>query len=108
MAVDVHSWKPGLSNVTGGLTGPAIKPIGVAMVHKVHRAVNIPIIGIGGISTWADAVEYLLVGATAIQVGTANFIDPHCTMDIREGLIEYLKRRKMSSITELIGKAQVT
>jgi dihydroorotate dehydrogenase (NAD+) catalytic subunit len=108
MAVDVHSWKPRLTNGTGGLTGPAIKPVGVAMVHRIYRSVDIPIIGIGGIADWTDAVEYHLVGAMAIQVGTANFIDPGCTMRIRKGLIEYLKERGLSSVTDLIGKAQVS
>jgi dihydroorotate dehydrogenase (NAD+) catalytic subunit len=104
MAVDVDTWKPGLSNITGGLSGPAIKPVGVAMVHKVFRKVDLPIIGIGGISNWRDAVEYHLVGARALQVGTASFIDPDASMKIIAGLSGYLKARKLASLTDLIGK----
>lgn len=107
MAVDIEEWRPCLSNGIGGLSGPAIKPVAVAMVHKAARAVSIPIIGIGGISTVADAVEFHLVGAHGLQVGTANFIDPDTTMKIIAGLDDYLAARQLSSIYDIIGKVRV-
>ncbi|MCK5127858.1 MAG: dihydroorotate dehydrogenase [candidate division Zixibacteria bacterium] len=107
MAVDIETWKPGLTNITGGLSGPAIKPVAIAMVHKVFRAVDIPIIGIGGISNWRDAVEYHLVGARGLQVGTANFIDPDASMKIIKGISGYMKNQKISSLYDLIGKVRL-
>jgi dihydroorotate dehydrogenase (NAD+) catalytic subunit len=107
MAIDVLDWRPRLSNTTGGLSGPAIKPVAVAMVHKVSRAVDIPVIGIGGISTAEDAIEFHLVGAHAVQIGTANFIDPGTSMNVIAGLEKYLSQRKLSSIYDLIGKARI-
>lgn len=107
MAIDVEDWMPRLSNTTGGLSGPAIKPVAVAMVHKVARAVDIPIIGIGGISNWKDAVEFHLAGARGIQVGTANFVDPDASMKIIAGLSDYLAARKLDSIYDIIGKVKV-
>lgn len=107
MAIDSESWTPRLSNITGGLSGPAIKPVAVAMVYKVARAVDLPIIGIGGIATWADAVEFHLAGAIGLQVGTANFVDPDTTMSIIEGLTRYLSTRKLASLHDLIGKVRV-
>jgi len=108
MAVNVHDWRPSLSNTTGGLSGPAIKPVAVAMVYKVARAVDIPIIGIGGITTPADAVEFHLVGARAIQIGTANFIDPDAGMKIIAGLRQYLAERRLGSIHDIIGKVKTS
>lgn len=107
MAIDVQTWKPGLSNITGGLSGPAIKPVAVAMVYKVARNVDIPIIGIGGISTWMDAIEFHLAGALGLQVGTANFIDPDTGMKIIKGTAAYLSARKLSSISAIVGKVRI-
>lgn len=107
MAVDIDTRKPCLSNGTGGLSGPAIKPVAVAMVHKVFRAVDIPIIGIGGISNWSDAVEFHLVGALGLQVGTANFIQPDATMKIIDGLSRYMSANNFESIKDLVGKVRV-
>jgi dihydroorotate dehydrogenase (NAD+) catalytic subunit len=106
MAINVDNWEPYLSNITGGLSGPAVKPVALAMVYKVAHAVDIPIIGIGGISVPADAVEFHLAGACGIQVGTANFIDPDVTMKIIKGLSSYLSERKLSSIDQIIGKVR--
>lgn len=102
---DINTWKPHITNVTGGLTGPAIKPIALAMVRDVHRHCQLPIIGIGGIMNYKDVVEFMLCGATAVQVGTALFIDPTAPLKIIEGLKKYLKNKKLASVTELIGKA---
>lgn len=107
MSVSIHDWQPRLTNGTGGLSGPAIKPVAVAMVHKVASAVDIPIIGIGGISDTADAVEFHLVGARGLQIGTANFVNPDTSMTIIKGLSEYLKQRKLASIHDIIGKVQL-
>jgi dihydroorotate dehydrogenase (NAD+) catalytic subunit len=107
MAVSVESWRPCLSNGTGGLSGPAIKPVAVAMVYKAALAVDIPIIGIGGIMNAADAVEFFLVGADAIQVGTANFVDPDATINIIAGLSDYLSKRRLRSIHDIIGKVKI-
>ena len=107
MAVNIDSWRPCLSNGTGGLSGPAIKPVAVAMVYKTAQAIDIPIMGIGGIMNAADAVEYFLVGASAIQVGTANFVDPDATMKIIAGLSDYLSKRGLRSIQDIIGKVKM-
>lgn len=107
MAIDTETWKPRLSNGTGGLSGPAIRPVAVAMVYKTARALDIPVIGIGGIADWTNAVEFHLAGATAIQVGTANFIDPDATMKIIAGLSRYLAARKLAAITEIIGQVRI-
>ncbi|HXL01015.1 MAG: dihydroorotate dehydrogenase [Dysgonamonadaceae bacterium] len=106
MAIDVESRKPLLSTVTGGLSGPCIKPIALRMVWQVYHAVNIPIIGIGGISNWKDAVEFILAGATAIQIGTYNFIDPTVSVKVIEGIENYLDRHNLRSISALIGKLE--
>lgn len=104
MAINPETRRPVLKNITGGLSGPAIKPVALRMVWQVAKAVKIPIIGIGGIMNTLDAVEFLLAGATAVEVGTANFIDPLITVKIIDGLQDYLLRHKMNSVTELIGK----
>ncbi len=104
MAIDVESRKPKLSTVTGGLSGPCIKPIAVRMVWEVFNAVKIPIIGMGGICNWQDAIEFILAGSAAIQVGTYNFIDPAATIKILEGIESYLHRHNIDSVTELIGQ----
>ena len=104
MAIDVESRKPKLSTITGGLSGPCIKPIAVRMVHEVFHAVNIPVIGMGGICNWQDAIEFILAGATAIQVGTYNFIDPTASVKIVEGIHDYLQRHGIPSVRDLVGK----
>lgn len=103
MAIDAEKRRPVLSTVTGGLSGPAVKPIALRMVYQVSKAVKIPVIGLGGISNAADAIEFILAGATAIQVGTANFIDPTITIKIIDGITDYLQRHQMHNINELIG-----
>jgi dihydroorotate dehydrogenase (NAD+) catalytic subunit len=107
MAIDVETWRPRLGNVTGGLSGPAIRPIAVLAVYEVARAVNIPIVGQGGIETVSDALEFLLAGASAIGIGTANFTDPRVPERIVAGLSDYLQRHGLSTIAELTGKANV-
>lgn len=103
MAIDVEKQRPYLSTITGGLSGPAVKPIAVRMVWQVAHAVNIPVIGLGGIASAADALEFLMAGAKAVQVGTANFIDPTVTMKIIEGLEDYCKRHGINNINDIIG-----
>jgi dihydroorotate dehydrogenase (NAD+) catalytic subunit len=103
MAIDAEKRKPVLSTITGGLSGPAIKPIALRMVWQVARAVKIPVIGIGGITTATDAIEFLLAGASAIQVGTANFIDPQATVKIISGIEDYMRRHGITEVKQLIG-----
>ena len=106
MAVDIHTRKPRLANITGGLSGPAIKPVALRMVWQAARAVNIPVVGIGGIMTWEDALEFLIVGAAAVQVGTGNFVNPKATMEILEGIETYLKDKGIGKVTDLMGTLQ--
>jgi len=103
MAVDIGTMKPSLSTITGGLSGPAVKPVALRMVWQVAKAVKIPVIGIGGIMTAADAVEFLLAGACAIQVGTASFIDPRNSIRVLDGIAKYLNDKRFSDIKEIIG-----
>ncbi|MDD2798678.1 MAG: dihydroorotate dehydrogenase [Bacteroidales bacterium] len=103
MAIDVEKRRPLLSTVTGGLSGPCVKPVALAMVWKTAKAVKIPVVGMGGIMDWKDAVEFLLAGASAVQVGTANFIDPTVCLKIIDGLNDYLDRHNYSSVNEIIG-----
>ena len=103
MAIDVERQRPCLSTVTGGLSGPCVKPLAVRMVWQVAHAVKIPVIGLGGISTAADALEFLMAGAKAVEVGTANFIDPTVTMKIIAGLEDYCQRHGVKDINEIIG-----
>ncbi|MBI3110109.1 MAG: dihydroorotate dehydrogenase [Ignavibacteriales bacterium] len=103
MAVDIYKKKPKLSTVTGGLSGPAIKPIALAKVYEAAQVVSLPIIGIGGIMTAEDALEFLLVGATAVQVGTANFIDPSAGVKVAEGMRSYAQRFGVSDLGQLVG-----
>jgi len=107
MSVDVHTRKPRLANRTGGLSGPAIRPIAVRMVHQVVQAVSVPVIGIGGIVRPMDALEFLIVGATAVQVGTANFIDPTAMMTIIEGIEDFCIAEGIDDIHQLIGSLKV-
>lgn len=103
MAIDVKSRRPKLANIVGGLSGPAIKPIALRMVWQVAQTVKIPVIGIGGITTTEDALEFLLAGATAIEIGTANFINPRASQEIVEGLARYVTDNRLNSISEAIG-----
>ncbi len=107
MAVDVKTRRPRLANTIGGLSGPAIRPIAVRLVHQVVQAVEIPVIGVGGISRAIDALEFLIVGACAVQVGTANFIDPHAMATIIAGLEEFCRDEGISDINDLIGTLEV-
>lgn len=103
MAVDVERRRPVLSTITGGLSGPAVKPVAVRMVWQVARAVKIPVIGLGGIMTARDALEFIMAGATAVQVGTANFVNPAVTMEIIRGIERYGREHGIADIHELIG-----
>ncbi|MBC7074823.1 MAG: dihydroorotate dehydrogenase [Syntrophomonadaceae bacterium] len=105
MAVDIEKRKPVLGNIFGGLSGPAIKPVALRMVYQVYREVNLPIIGGGGIMNYIDALEFIMVGATAVSIGTANFISPCIARDILEDLKGYLRQHKLGSIRELVGAA---
>lgn len=107
MAIDVDTWRPRLGNVTGGLSGPAIRPIAVLAVYEVARAVSIPIIGQGGIENISDALEFFLAGATAISIGTANFTDPRIPERLVEQLDAYLVGRGLHAVGELVGRANV-
>lgn len=103
MAIDINKRKPVLSTVTGGLSGPCIKPVALRMVWQTYNAVKIPIIGMGGISCWQDAIEFILAGASAIQIGTYNFIDPTISVKVVDGIESYLEKNNIKSISELIG-----
>ena len=107
MAVDIERRKPQLSIRTGGLSGPAVKPVALRMVYDVAHAVKIPVIGLGGISSAADAIEFLMCGATAIQIGTANFVDPTVTIKVIEGLDSWLDAHGCQSVHEIIGALEV-
>ncbi|MCF8363429.1 MAG: dihydroorotate dehydrogenase [Prolixibacteraceae bacterium] len=107
MAIDAETRKPMLSTVTGGLSGPAIKPIALRMVWQVAQAVKIPVIGIGGIMDATDAIEFILAGASAVQVGTANFVEPNTTINIIEGIDVYLEKHNYNNINNLIGGLQL-
>jgi dihydroorotate dehydrogenase (NAD+) catalytic subunit len=105
-AVDIETRRPRLTNNKGGLSGPAIKPIALAMVATVHENCRLPIIGVGGIATWQDVVEFLLCGASAVQIGTALFVDPEAPLKIVGGLKTYLQTHKIKSIKDLVGKLE--
>jgi len=106
MAIDIETRKPKIANLTGGLSGPAVKPIAVRMVHEVSKAVDIPVIGMGGITTWEDAIEFFLAGADAIAVGTANFIDPMAAIQIIDGINDYLDRKQIARVADIVGKME--
>ena len=103
MAVNVKTRKPVLSTVTGGLSGPCVKPVALRMVWQVAKVVKIPVVGLGGISCANDAIEFLLAGASAIQIGTANFIDPTITIKVIDGINDYLDQNGFKSVKEIIG-----
>lgn len=103
MAIDVKTRRPKLSTITGGLSGPAVKPIAVRMVWQVAQRVNVPIIGLGGIASWEDAVEFMLAGATAVQIGTYNFVDPRACVEVAKGIEAYTEENGFSSYADLVG-----
>ena len=106
MAIDIYSRKPILGNITGGLSGPAIKPVALYMVYEVSKVVKIPVIGCGGISTAADALEFIMAGATAVQTGTAGFSNPTAPVEILEGIEDFMTKKRINSIEEIIGTAR--
>ena len=103
MAIDIETRRPKIANITGGLSGPAIKPVALRMVWQVVQTVNIPVVGIGGIMTAKDALEFLIAGAVAVQIGTANFINPHATTDVIDGIETFLMERNISDISDIIA-----
>lgn len=107
MSIDTNTFRPRLGNITGGLSGPAIKPVAVRMVWEVSQSVDVPLVGIGGIVTAQDAVEFFLAGATAVAVGTANFINPRAMTDIIDGIEKFLKERRLNDIHKIIGKVKI-
>jgi len=107
MAIDIKTKRPKLSNIIGGLSGPAIKPVALKMVWQVAKAIKLPIIGIGGIMTYEDAVEFMIVGATAVQIGTANFIDPSASEKIIDGIKSYCEQNNINEINKIIGAVEL-
>jgi dihydroorotate dehydrogenase (NAD+) catalytic subunit len=103
MAIDVHTRRPKLTNIVGGLSGPAIRPIAVRMVYECRQAVKLPIIGMGGIATADDVLEFMIAGATAVQVGTANFVDPFLWKRLLDGIRAYMRQHEITRLTELTG-----
>lgn len=106
MRIDIKTRRPILKNNMGGLSGPAVFPVAVRMVHQCYKAVNIPIIGMGGISTWEDAVEMMLAGACAVQMGTAIFTDPYSPLKVIDGIAEYMEKNSIKSLSEIVGQCQ--
>lgn len=107
MAINAEKRKPVLSTITGGLSGPCVKPVALRMVWQSAKVLNIPIIGLGGISNWKDAVEFMLAGATAIQIGTYNFIDPTISIQVIDGINDYCDRHGFKSVKGIIGALEV-
>jgi len=107
MAVDIYRKKPRLANIFGGLSGPAVRPVGVAMTFKVSRCVKIPVIGIGGIVTASDALEYIIAGASAVEIGTGNFLDPDTPVNVLEGIRKYMRERGVARISDLTGSIKI-
>ena len=103
MKIDIHKKKFALANKTGGLSGPAIKPVAIRMVYQVSQAVNLPIIGMGGIANAEDAIEFMMAGATGVAVGAMNFVNPYLTVEVVEGMKDYMKQYQVQNIKELIG-----
>ncbi len=108
MAIDIDTRRPKLSNIVGGLSGPAIRPIAVRMVYECQRAVRIPVIGMGGIASARDVLEFIIAGATAVQVGTANFVDPFIWSKLLDGVREYLRSHRIDRIADLVGSIDTT
>ena len=106
-AFNIYTKKPRIKNITGGLSGPAIKPVALAKVLEISRNVDIPIIGIGGISNWKDAVEFMICGASAVQLGTINFVNPNASIEIIDGLVNYCKETSLNKISDLIGSYSI-
>jgi dihydroorotate dehydrogenase (NAD+) catalytic subunit len=106
MAIDIETRLPRLANVTGGLTGPCIKPIAIKLVWEAAKAVKIPIIGMGGIQTAADAIEFIMAGASAVAVGTANFYEPQTALQVIAGLRQFMQENRIQDLRELIGSVQ--
>ena len=107
MSIDIHTRRPHLANNTGGLSGPCVKPVGVRMVYQVSKAVDIPILGLGGIVTASDAIEYMLAGASAISIGTGNFIAPDIAVKVVDGREDYMKKYNIQDINEIVGKVEM-
>jgi len=107
MAVDAERRRPILSTVTGGLSGPCVKPVALRMVWQTARAVHIPVIGLGGIVTWQDAVEFMLAGATAVQIGTYNFVDPTVSLKVIDGIHAYCERHEFHRSSDLVGALEI-
>lgn len=107
MAIDVNTQKPILSTITGGLSGPCVKPVALRMVWQTYNAVKVPIIGMGGISSWQDAIEFILAGSSAIQIGTYNFVDPTISVKIVEGIQSYLDKHHINHVSDLVGALKV-
>jgi dihydroorotate dehydrogenase (NAD+) catalytic subunit len=107
MAIDIETRRPKLANITGGLSGPAIRPVALRMVWQAAQAVSVPVVGVGGIMTAKDALEFLIAGAVAVQVGTANFINPQATIDIIEGIDAFLQERNIAKLGDIIGTLKV-
>lgn len=107
MKIDIYKRRPVLANNTGGLSGPAIKPVAVRMVYQVSQAVNIPVMGLGGIVSGEDAIEFMLAGASAISIGAGNFIDPYTSLKVIDGIEDYMKRCNLENLSEIIGKVEL-
>ena len=106
MKIDIHKRKFVLANKTGGMSGPAIKPVAVRMVYQTAQAVQIPIIGMGGIATAEDAIEFILAGASAVSIGAMNFVNPYTTVEVVRGIEEYMRQYQVENLTDLIGAVQ--
>ena len=107
MSIDIDKRRPHLANNTGGLSGPAIKPVAVRMVYQVAQAVNIPILGMGGIVNGKDAVEFMLAGATAVSIGAGNFIDPYTSVKTIQGIEDYMRKYNIENVNDIIGKVEM-
>ena len=104
MAIDIQTWQPLLGNITGGLSGPTVKPVALRMVWQTAQAVQIPILGLGGIATWQDAIEFMLAGASAVAVGAYNFVNPAAVVDIARGMDQYCEEKGIKQISDLVGQ----
>ena len=106
MKIDIHRRKFAIANRTGGMSGPAIKPIAVRMVYQAAQAVQIPVIGMGGIATAEDAIEFLLAGASAVSIGAMNFVNPYTTLEVIQGIEQYMEKYHVEKVTDLIGAVE--